>query len=146
MVLPDSLYFGRCDPDAAEAVLAAHQQGCIHLPNYRGRSTLGFAHQAAEYFVRTELSLDGIDDVGAVNRLSETGRPGPGRPEGAAVPLGFVVDTSAGPIEVRLTRVAHISDVPLTCKGPEGLSYPVYRLEHLEQAAPSTPTAPAGSS
>ncbi|MEZ5381813.1 MAG: sucrase ferredoxin [Microthrixaceae bacterium] len=150
VVLPDSLYFGRCDPDAAEAVLAAHQQGRIHLPNYRGRSTLGFAHQAADYFVRTELGLDGIDDVGAIHRRTATDQPGSDVLDGTSTPLEFTVDTVAGPIEVRLTRDSHESDVPITCKGPAGLSYPVYRLVSIRNPRPGAadrraPTAPAGS-
>ena len=155
VLLPDSLYFGRCDPESAEAVLEAHGDGRIHLPNYRGRSTLGFTQQAAEYFVRTEVGLDRLDDVGAVHRLEEP------REAAGVRSLRFRVDTggpSAGSpaaigYDVTLERTTEPSPTPLTCKGSNGVSYPVYRLVDLTESrewdetdppSPGGSTAPAG--
>ena len=149
VLLPDSLYFGRCDPESAEAVLEAHADGRIHLPNYRGRSTLGFTQQAAEYFVRTEVGLDRLDDVGAVRRVEQDGN-GNGT-------LRFQVETTTSADRgdglrrghvVTLERTTVPSPSPLTCKGPEDVSYPVYRLIHLTDAEPiaeSDPLSPEGS-
>ncbi len=136
VLLPDSLYFGRCDPESAEAVLEAHRDGRIHLPNYRGRSILGFTQQAAEYFVRTEVGLDRLDEVGAVHRLEQ-----PHQADGVRS-LRFRVDTG-GPsadgaagtgYDVTLERTTEPSPTPLTCKGSDGVSYPVYRLVDLTEA------------
>ncbi len=96
VILPEGLYFGRCDTAAAERVIEDYQHGAIHLDNYRGRSVLGFYEQAAEYFVRRELGLMSIEAITAVRRivatpgmfavdLTKNGRPqtvaGPRRPE-----------------------------------------------------------------
>lgn len=140
VLLPDSLYFGRCDPEAAEAVLEAYADDRIHLPNYRGRSTLGFTQQAAEYFVRTEVGLDRLDEVGAVHRLEQ-----PSDTNGVRT-LRFRVDTGAQGADagidrtdvtgydVTLERTTVPSPTPLTCKGADGVSYPVYRLVDLTES------------
>ena len=54
VLLPDSLYFGTSTSHGAERVLAAHDAGRLDLANFRGRSTLRLAEQAAEHFVRAE--------------------------------------------------------------------------------------------
>ncbi len=153
VLLPDSLYFGRCDPESADAVLEAHADGRIHLPNYRGRSTLGFTQQAAEHFVRTEVGLDRLRDVGAVHRVERNTGGESGHQ------LCFRVDTyengsetATGAYEVVVERNTTPSPSPLTCKGPDEVSYPVYRLVDLAEAAeppgsglitPEGSTAPA---
>ena len=142
VLLPDSLYFGRCDPESAEAVLEAYEDGRIHLSNYRGRSTLGFTQQAAEYFVRTEVGLDRLDAVGGVHRLEQ-----PKQGDGAST-LRFRVATGRGTADghprsiddvvgydVTLERTTQPSPTPLTCKGNDGVSYPVYRLVDLTESS-----------
>ena len=57
VILPEGLYFGRCDDSSAEQVLDDYERGEIHLDHYRGRSALGFYEQAADFFVRRELGL-----------------------------------------------------------------------------------------
>ena len=91
VILPEGLYFGRCDTAAAGRVIEDYQRGAIELDSYRGRSVLGFYEQAAEYFVRRELGPDQDrrrDDgpahrvnPGDVRRRPRIGRPsanGPG--------------------------------------------------------------------
>ena len=122
VLLPDSLYFGHCDGEDAERVLSAHDDGRLELAKFRGRSTFRMPEQAAEQFVRTETGLDALDAVQSVEAL-EDGRhrvtvSGPGGP---AVYL------------VTLERVSVRSPTPLTCKGAEGNSYPLFRL--VEMAA-----------
>lgn len=147
VLLPDSLYFGRCDPDSADAVLEAHANGRIHLPNYRGRSTLGFTQQAAEYFVRTEVGLDGLSDVGAVHRLERSdaddegaylrfhvNTPTAGGGNNTAGGGNPTADTLMNGFVVTLERSTTPSPTSLTCKGPEDVSYPVYRLIDLAEA------------
>ena len=58
VILPEGLYFGRCDSAAAEQVIDDYERGEIYLDNYRGRSVLGFYEQAAEYFVRRRARPD----------------------------------------------------------------------------------------
>ena len=61
--LPEGLYYGRVDREAAGPLLDEHLARRILLPNYRGRSTYTFAVQAAERAVRERTGLIGIDEL-----------------------------------------------------------------------------------
>ena len=61
--LPEGIYYGRVDREAAGSVLDEHLARRISMDNYRGRSIYAFAVQAAERFVRERSGLRGIDDV-----------------------------------------------------------------------------------
>ncbi|MEJ7796089.1 MAG: sucrase ferredoxin, partial [Nocardioides sp.] len=71
VILPDSLYFGRCAPESGVGVIEAYDRGDLDLAHYRGRSTLSFMHQAAEFFARRESSASAIDAVTAVRRVGD---------------------------------------------------------------------------
>ena len=62
-MLPDSLYFGRVEPDSASSVLSALDDGRIDLSRFRGRTSFSLAEQAVEHFVRRELGIDAVDGV-----------------------------------------------------------------------------------
>jgi hypothetical protein len=53
--LPEGIYYGRVEPDAAPGVVAEHRAGRIDLAHYRGRSCLPPAVQAADAFARRHL-------------------------------------------------------------------------------------------
>jgi hypothetical protein len=61
--LPEGLYYGRVDREAAGSVLDAHFAGRVLLEHYRGRSIYTFPVQAAERSIREATGLDGIDDL-----------------------------------------------------------------------------------
>ena len=61
--LPHGLYFGRLSPDDAIRVVDAYEQGAVDLDNYRGRAGEPFAAQAAEYFLRRQEDILGVDDL-----------------------------------------------------------------------------------
>jgi hypothetical protein len=103
VVLPDSLYFGRMEPDEAEALLDAHADGRIALEWYRGRSTLRYVEQAAEQAIRRELDVRAIDDV-EIGPSPEDGRV---RAEVRGI----------GALDVVMERSIELSDDPLTCRG-----------------------------
>ena len=63
VVLDDGVYYGRVEPSDAGPVVAVALERRVHLPLYRGRSSHGFAAQAAEIAVRESTSLLGLDDV-----------------------------------------------------------------------------------
>jgi len=63
VALPDGIYYGRVEPSDAWPVIEASLAGRIYLPCYRGRSSHGFAAQAAELRVREETALLGISEV-----------------------------------------------------------------------------------
>jgi len=70
--LPEGIYYGRVEPDAAVALVEQHEAGVVDLEHLRGRSSLPFVAQAAEYFVRADRALRGLDDVG-VERVEDVG-------------------------------------------------------------------------
>ena len=61
--LPDGLWFGRLSPEDALAAAADYESGRIDLSHLRGNSSLAPAAQAADYFVRRQADLLGIDDL-----------------------------------------------------------------------------------
>ena len=61
--LPEGLYYGRVDREAAGSVLDEHFGGRVLLDHYRGRSIFTFAVQAAERWLREQAGLTGIDDL-----------------------------------------------------------------------------------
>jgi len=73
VILPEGLYYGRVDPDAIETLLQLHDDRRLQLDKYRGRSTFSLGEQAAEYFVRREHGIDGIDAVTEVAFDAEHG-------------------------------------------------------------------------
>jgi hypothetical protein len=127
VILPEGLYFGRCDGESAQRVLDAYACGEIDLDHYRGRSVLGFYEQAVDYFVRRELGLTAIDAITAVRRVD---------PASSGV---FTVDvTSDGAsttVRAEIARNATTASTPITCTGPVGLQVPAYRLVSLEETS-----------
>jgi len=117
VLLPDSLYFGRCEAADVERLLAAHDDGRLDLSRLRGRSTLSLVEQAAEHFARTELGLDALDDVTGVTTRAR----------------GEVrLDLADGrAVQVTVAHTVVPSPTPLTCKGADGLRYPAFRLAGL---------------
>ena len=117
VILPDSLYFGRCAPESGVGVIEAYDRGDLDLAHYRGRSTLSFMHQAAEFFARRESSASAIDAVTAVRRV------------GDAADGHYDVDI-AGSGTVRVTVRRSTLDAPsaLTCTGPTDVTLPRYEL------------------
>jgi len=114
VMLPDSLYFGRVTAERVDHMIEDVRAGRLDLDAYRGRSTLGYAQQAAEHFVRTEFDLV---DIGAVVEVRRTGS------------RRFEVDLADGDIvAVELQRTLHVPGTALTCSGPTGAEHPVYRL------------------
>jgi hypothetical protein len=71
--LPEGLYYGRVDRDAAGTVLDEHFAGRIDLDHYRGRSSHPFPVQAAERYLREQAGAYGIDDVGVEGATTRNG-------------------------------------------------------------------------
>lgn len=124
VILPEGLYFGRCAPADGPSIVDAFDRGLIDLDHYRGRSTLGFMAQAAEFFTRRELGLDTIDAVRAVRRV--------GKPSAGTFAVD-VVDEPDHPATVAVTvrRTMGRTADALTCRGPTDLELPRYELVDL---------------
>jgi hypothetical protein len=61
--LPHSIYYGHSDAVTVRTRIDAYRRGEVVLEGYRGRSTLDFIVQAAEYFVRQRTGSLGVDDL-----------------------------------------------------------------------------------
>jgi hypothetical protein len=72
--LPEGLYYGRVDRQAAGSVLDEHFRRRVLLDHYRGRSIYTFPVQAAERWFREQAGLNGIDDLalGKVTRHEDS--------------------------------------------------------------------------
>jgi hypothetical protein len=113
VVLPDSLYFGRVEPDSATTVLSALDDGRIDLSRFRGRTCFSLAEQAVEHFVRRELAIDAIDGV----VIEEQAADG-----------SFLVKLPDRRANVRVRRRMVAVAEPLTCKGRGDQVVPTFDL------------------
>jgi hypothetical protein len=105
IAFPHGLTFGRVEPEEAAGLVRAHTEGRIApLDRYRGRSRDPVDVQAAEAALRTELGVDGIDDL----RLQDRAHDG----ERSEV-------TFASPAGAHRVRLEHVPGPPmrLTCHG-----------------------------
>lgn len=130
LVLPDGLYYGRLVPGTAVALATRHRAGHLDLSHLRGRSGYGFAVQAAEWFLRSELEETGrralrLEATSARDMLTEA--------------------TFAVAGRHWRVRVARDESVPtlLTCGAERPSPIPVYELVRLERLRePARDTGP----
>jgi hypothetical protein len=104
---PHGLYFGRLDPPAAAMIIADYEREIIALDHYRGRAGDAFVVQAAEFFLRRDEDLRGVDDVApmARTRLSD-----------GLVGVEFTVKDGRR-FEVHVAVCPAAAPRPLTCAG-----------------------------
>lgn len=121
--LPDGIFYGHVAPDEVGEVVDAHERRRMLLTRCRGRSALAFPAQAAELLVRTQLGLDGLDDLrfDGMRRQDTDFRVrfrGPG----------------GGPIDALVQRHAHPDLRVMTC-GTDPAAPPIYALAALDLGA-----------
>ena len=117
VVLPDSIYFGRVEPDSVLSLFEMLDAGRIDLDRFRGRTSLSLSEQAVEHFVRHELGVDGLDAVAI------EGRGGDG---------AFDVRVGERSARVRIERRMVSVTEPLTCHGRPGQLVPSFTLVSIE--------------
>jgi hypothetical protein len=117
VVLPDSIYFGRVEPDSVVSLMEALDEGRIDLACFRGQTSLSLAEQAVDHFVRRELGVDAIDAV-VIEGRNEDG--------------AFTARVGERPVRVRVER--HMISVaePLTCHGRPEQLVPSFTLVSIE--------------
>lgn len=120
-VLPDSLFFGRMEPDEAERLLEAHEEGRIELAWYRGRSTLRYVEQAVEQTLRAEFGVIGLDDVVIL------GSPSPGRFRARV--------SGVGTVEAVVERSVVLVDEALTCQGTPNQKVPRFTVTEISEVS-----------
>ena len=72
--LPHGLFYARVNESTGQNIIAEYSAGRIVLDNYRGRACYPHAVQAAEYFIRSETGLIGVDELRytSAERLNQT--------------------------------------------------------------------------
>jgi len=121
--LPDGLYFGRLGPDDAERVVRAYEHGIIDLAHYRGRAGEPFAAQAAEFFIRSEDGLTGLDDLSWTSHRHGSGN---------VVEVSFV-RADGGTYDVRVGIEPSADPRPLSCHGQHDGRPPTYSLLEMNR-------------
>ncbi len=116
VILPDGLYYGRVDEESGPRIAAGHLRGQLDLGHLRGRVTQSFPAQAAEWLLRTELGVTGLDDV----RLVSDGTRGE-RPEAVFA----VADSARWRVRVRIGKT---EPEPLSCRAKHLSLAPTYKL------------------
>jgi len=61
--LPHGVYYGQVEPERGPGIAAAYAEGRLDLEHYRGRSCHPFVVQAADFFVRQQEGMVGLDDL-----------------------------------------------------------------------------------
>ena len=113
LVLPRGDYFGRVEPEHAEALVSAYEEGQLDLAHHRGRSIQPRLVQAAEHFLRESESLNDFDDL----VVTEYRRPGHDRAE-------VVFRGPGGLLRVHVTARRAPEPSYLTCRADQP-GYPV---------------------
>jgi hypothetical protein len=113
VMLPESVYFGRVEPDSSAELLRAWDEGRIDLTRFRGRTAYSLAEQAVEHFVRTEFGIDGADAVVVDPRADDGSYP---------------VHAGDRVVHVRVRRQLVTVTEPLTCKGRPDQLVPRFTL------------------
>ena len=113
VMLPESVYFGRVEPDSSTELLRAWDEGRIDQSSFRGRTAYSLAEQAVEHFVRNEYGIDGVDDVVVDPRADDGSYP---------------VRAGDRRVHVRVRRHMVTVSEPLTCKGSPDQLVPTFAL------------------
>jgi hypothetical protein len=70
---PHGLFYAHVSADAGREIISQYNQQTVSLNNYRGRCCYPSPIQAAEFFLRSESGLGGINDVLFLNYVPITG-------------------------------------------------------------------------
>ena len=127
--LPHGLYFGRLGPEEASAVVDAYEAGTIVLDHFRGRAGDPFPVQAAEYLLRREEGLTGIDDVRPVSYRRSA--------DGATAQV-YLVTSAGDEVDVEVA-IARADPRLLTCMAGGAARPPSYRLLSVNTRAGGGP-------
>jgi (2Fe-2S) ferredoxin len=119
--LPDGVYYGRVEPEAAPPMVARHRAGRIDLDHYRGRSCLPPPVQAADLFARRHLDERRIDGLTVLS--TEAG--------GNDTIVVRVQQREGATLEVAMRRERAPVAARLTCHSPDAGQPWSYRLDEL---------------
>ena len=116
---PHGLFYARVNEASGPLILDEYRAGRVHLESYRGRACYPHPVQAAEYFIRRESGLVGVEDL----RLAEAERAGE-----AARLVTFEEAAGGARHEALVTwRESEFRNF-ITCRSHEQRSVPQYAL------------------
>lgn len=126
LVLPDGLYYGRLEPEAALAVAAEHARGHLELDHLRGRTAYPMAVQAAEVALRRHLGETRRDAV------RWTGRSVEGAATNLLTNAVFAVAGRSWSVRVRTVQGP---PARLTCRASRDNPTPRHQVEAVTEQA-----------
>ena len=65
---PHGLFYGHVTGEAGQMIINEYEEGRLVLDGYRGRTCYGHAVQSAEFFIRHESGLKGLDELRYLHR------------------------------------------------------------------------------
>lgn len=120
---PHGIYYGHVDHDDALQIIDGYRAGQMRMKNYRGRSCYSKEAQVAEYFLRTETGVEGIDRARLLEIL-----PG----EDKTFSVSFEVD-GTDHFTVRVKRRASEFQNFMTCHAASRKTVAQYTLIEVEK-------------
>lgn len=121
LVLPEGLYYGRLDPEAALRVAAGHTAGHLDLDHLRGRSSYAMPVQFAEIALRRKLGQTRADAVRLVSR----------RRDDETTEAVFEAEGSRWSARVRTASGTEL--LQLTCRATRDNPVPAHELVSLSE-------------
>jgi hypothetical protein len=124
---PHGLFYAHADAEAGRRVVEAYRAGRVLTEEFRGRACYSHFIQAAEYFVRNEASVGGVEDLRFVSS----------EPAGEESWRVRFVEPAAG-----LTHEAHVLRRPsefrnhITCHAADPETVPQFSLEEYAAVIP----------
>jgi hypothetical protein len=116
---PHGLFYAHVTPDAGRQIISQYNQQTLSLNNYRGRCCYPSPIQAAEFFLRSESGLSGINDVRFLDYVPITGNHWLVR---------FLSQQAGRTYEIQLkSRLSEFQN-PLTCQSGEAKRVVQYSL------------------
>ena len=121
LCLPDGIAYGRVAPEDAATIAREYLDRRLDLAHLRGRGRYPFAVQAAEWHLRKELQLTGIDDlVLAQHQTDEVG-------------VTAVFTTTSGVAWSVRMRISHAPPRHVTCHAKQPFAAPQFHLLQISK-------------
>jgi hypothetical protein len=123
LCFPHGLFYAHMTADTGKAIIKDYEESQLALQNYRGRACYSYPVQAAEFFIRSESGLSGIDDLRYLAHV----RLGEERWQ-----IRFLQRNAGLVHEVKVSRFMSDFQNYVTCHAAEVRPMPQFRLDDYE--------------
>lgn len=117
---PEGLFYAHMTADAGKAIMNEYQEGRVVLQNYRGRACYSYPVQAAEYFIRSETGISGVDELRHLDHV---------RLEHESWRVRFLQKTEGIVHAVKVSRFLSDFENHVTCQAADVRRMPQFRLD-----------------